>query len=1189
MPMYFGKKLLMMAVLGLSAAGASAEIVDGVRQQPLPVKSQLTYDEAMYLFNTGAKQFFLGANDWSTRASVGNKGYQVTITDNGDGSVLFRDRVETQNNEIKCVFADPWAPDGETLPAGNVWVDNSGAPNRFWALTNIGDDIYRFSVSSVNPDCNDANTVLGLKKSDPTDTRLYWNLAPEDAIADWYFVKIEDYEAYLTVFANFAAAQNLKAVIDEAKAGGIDVSAEEKVYLDESSSVDTINEAIASVKEKIAAGEEGKVTADSPVDKTSLIVNPSYDNNKNEGWSGDAPAFQSYTDAEFYQKKFNTYQNITGAPKGVYALNVQAFYRSGFSDVAYNNYKAMTQYDAKLYAEAGGDRVTADIVNPFSQALTEAKGMNESSVVGEDGVTYFIPNNMETAEAYFMDGLYQNKVFFATEDGDMTIGMMKDNSDTPDGNWVLYDNWGLTYYGNGADAYTMWLDEAKKAAKDYSNLPDDVLITGSVLASYNNTIAGLSSASSKSDVLAAINTINEEAALVDANIAAWKAYNELLAKARIIANDGQISGDDKDALADYIEFEASEITGDLALSTDDVIAETEKVKTMYDNAIKNGIAEGTDVTEKYLVNADFETANKGWIVEKANGGNVTYGGTATNKCFEAWNNSKFDIYQEVTGAPVGVYEISVQGFYRYGRGNTAYEAYQNGTAPNDAVNIYVNNNNAHFKSVFDEPVANGELYTNADPTKAADAYVDPNNEYWYPNDMRTGSEAFANGMYVATSFGVVANAGDVLRIGVKGATNQLGDSWAIWDNFKMVFQGTKAEIVQPLLYDAIVSMQEAINNANRVGKSTLEAANIILDVANAAISSNDGKAMFTSLCEIIDAKNSLIESASLFTKLVQKNDDLYSAWLSSAATEVVKSEAANLYTEIKNGIENKTLNNEDAEAYIAAIDKMIIKLGIPADAENASDDNPVNLTTLIQTPNFEKDGANSIEGWNADGYNFGNDDTQKSALLVEFFGKAFDLNQTIVGLPNGTYKVSVNAFYRFGSTAEDWAKYSEDPNTQGNAYLYATSGAETNQTSVALLSSGACEDNGYGGTSNIEGTELYVPNDMVSANLYFQDLDAYKNDVIVKVVDNELTIGIKLAEEDVVDKNWVILDNWTLTYYGENSNIGTGVEGVEVAEPAKVEIYNVNGMKTKGFSKGVNIVKMTSKDGAVKFSKVNIK
>ena len=1176
MPMYFGKKLLMMAVLGLSATGASAEIVDGVRQQPLPVKSDLALDTEMYMFNTGAKMFFAAGEPYGTRGQLSDAPYTVKIIDNGDGTYLLQDYV-VKFSKFMCTFAD-----GD---AGNVWVDNDGHDGRFWNFKKGANNNYTIVnfIKSVTEGGETKFTeregqFLGVRNG---DNLLYWNVTADDNV-EWYFVDMADLDAYTALITLFRAAEPLKGVIDEAKAAGIDVSAEEKVYLDESSSVDTINEAIASVKEKLAAAEEGKVTAANPVDKTSLIVNPSYDNNNNTGWSGDAPAFQTWTDAEFYKKKFNTYQNITNAPKGVYKLSVQAFYRSGFSGTAYDNYKNMTQYDAKLYAETGGDRVTADIVNPFSQALTEAKGMNESSVVGGDGVTYYIPNNMETAEAYFMDGLYYNNVFFATEDGDMTIGMMKDNSETPDGNWVLYDNWGLTYYGNGADAYSMWLAEAKKAAKDYSGLSNDVLVTKGVIDAYNEAIAGLTIATCKADVLAAVNTINEEVAKVDANIAAWKAYNDLLAKASVIANDDQIGGKDKEDLADYIDLESEDILGDLALSTDEVIAETEKVQTMYDNAIKNGIAEGTDVTDKYLVNANFETANQGWIVEKANGGNVTYGGTATNKCFEAWNNSKFDIYQEVTGAPVGVYEISVQGFYRYGRGNTAYEAYQNGTAPNDAVNIYVNNNNAHFKSVFDEPVANGELYTGG-------TYIDPNNEYWYPNDMKTGSEAFAEGMYKATSFGVVANAGDVLRIGVKGSTNQLNDSWAIWDNFQMVFQGTKAEVVSPLLSQVIVTLDETLSQGKTVGKTVLANATAALEAANAALSGTDGKAMFNALCNVVDANSAYESSAVLFTSLKDKNADLYASWMISAATESVKGEASALYDEIKSGIENGTLENEDVEAYIAKIEKMIVRLGIPAEAENASDDNPVDMTTLIQTPSFEKDGANSIEGWNADGYNFGNDDTQKSALLVEFFGKAFDLNQTIVGLPNGTYKVSVNAFYRFGSTAEDWAKYSEDPNTQGNAYLYATSGAETKQTSIALLSSGACEDNGYGGTSNIEGTELYVPNDMVSANLYFQDLDAYKNDVIVKVVDNELTIGIKLAEEDVVNNNWVILDNWKLTYYGENSNIGTGVEGVEVAEPAKVEIYNVNGMKTKGFSKGVNIVKMTSKDGAVKFSKVNIK
>ena len=1183
MPMYFGRKLLMMALLGLSATGASAEIVDGVRQQPLPLKSSLAYNTEMYLFNAGAKKFFVGGEPYGTRAQLADTPWQVTIVDNGDGTVLLKDRVETKNNAVMCTFADGWDSDDEDeLPDGNVWVDNDGHDGRFWKITTVGDDIYNIQIaSSVSYAETWPNTFLGVKKGG-ADALLYWNLTAEEGDVNWYFVNMSDIDAYNTLLSAFKAAESLKAVIDEAKVNGIDVAEEEKVYLDESASVETINDAIASVKQKLAAAEEGKVTADNPVDKTSLIVNPSYDSNNNTGWSGDAPAFQSYTDAEFYKKKFNTYQNITGAPKGVYALNVQAFYRSGFSDVAYNNYKAMTQYDAKLYAETGGDRVTADIVNPFSQALTEAKGMNESSVVGEDGVTYFIPNNMETAEAYFMDGLYQNKVFFATEDGDMTIGMMKDNSDTPDGNWVLYDNWGLTYYGNGADAYTMWLDEAKKAAKDYSNLPDDVLITGSVLASYNNTIAGLSSASSKSDVLAAINTINEEAALVDANIAAWKAYNELLAKARIIANDGQISGDDKDALADYIEFEASEITGDLALSTDDVIAETEKVKTMYDNAIKNGIAEGTDVTDKYLVNAKYENGATGWE------GNPTVNGPADNKCAEKFN-TKFDVYQIVKDAPMGVYEVSLQGFYRPGDNSVAWPIYEQNmewTKPT-SICVYINNHTSKLKNIYDERVANGKMFVTEGLVGPAPYVPDPEGDWWFTNDMTNSGIAFTNGLYTSTAIGIVANDGDELRIGIKGEKDNT-NQWVCWDNFRMVYQGTKAESVAPFLNEVLESIDAVLSENTKVGADVLANALAVKGEAEKVKDGTDGKVMFAALRDVLAAVDALNSSASLFKSLSEKNTDLYAAWMVSLATEAVKSDAAALNEEINKALEAGTLNDEDVEAYIAKIESMIIKLGIPAEAENASDENPVPMTSLIKTPSFEKDGSNSIEGWNAEGYNFGNDDTQKAALLVEFYNKKFDLNQTIIGLPNGTYKVTVNAFYRFGSTAEDWAKYNEDNNTVGNAFMYTTTGGETIAVPVALLSSGAAEDNSFSGTSQIADTELYVPNDMVSANAYFSELGAYLNEIIVKVVDNELTIGIK--QEENVGNDWVILDNWTLTYYGENSSkdVTTEIEGVETSS-AKVEIFNVNGMKTKGFSKGVNIVKMTSKDGSVRFSKVNVK
>ena len=113
MPMYFGRKLLMMALLGLSATGASAEIVDGVRQQPLPLKSSLAYNTEMYLFNAGAKKFFVGGEPYGTRAQLADTPWQVTIVDNGDGTVLLKDRVETKNNAVMCTFADGWDSDDE--------------------------------------------------------------------------------------------------------------------------------------------------------------------------------------------------------------------------------------------------------------------------------------------------------------------------------------------------------------------------------------------------------------------------------------------------------------------------------------------------------------------------------------------------------------------------------------------------------------------------------------------------------------------------------------------------------------------------------------------------------------------------------------------------------------------------------------------------------------------------------------------------------------------------------------------------------------------------------------------------------------------------------------------------------------------------------------------------------------------
>lgn len=1179
------RNLLIVGTVLFAGTSVTAQVTE--RQKPVPQKSALQYGKAMYLYNVGSKQFFKGANDWNTRGSVGEAGYKVWLTRHLEGgawdnkTVIFKDSVETQK-AIKMVWQ---------AANGDVWVDCASQADTLWTIIPQNDNVYRLAVGAGNPNYNTGNSAdmfLGTKAAEiATNTRVYWNLAAgAESFVDWYFVTATDYAAYQGAWEVYDASVSLKAVLDEARTKGVNVSAQEAVYNNAASTKEQMEQAIKDAKTAIAAAEEGKVTADSPVDKTSLIVNPGYDANKNDGWKGDAPEFQSYTDAEHYDKNYNTYQDIEFAPKGVYALSVSAFYRSGNTDAAYNNFKNNTGYNAKLYAKAGTDSLNANIMNPFKDARTSPTANGE--IEKKDGNnSYYVPNNMSSAAEYFKLGLYAgNRLFFATEDGKMRIGIKKAAKIGAD--WTLFDNWKLTYYGDGADAYTLWLKDVKDNAKV---IDETKLVTKTLVDDYKAYVSGLSAASNRAEVLSAIATLETKAADIDSNMVAWAAYQEALAKGKIVANDDKVVGQDKDELADYVDLESEDILNALVLTTEEVKAETEKLQKMIDDAVKNGITEGADVSDKYLVNANFEKTN-GWVKKAADGGNVNYGGNSANHCYEAWNNRDFDIYQEVSDAPVGVYELSVQGFYRYGRGDNAYNNFTAGTASNDAVSIYVNNNTTRFKSVFEEKVAysgnkTGELYKYEGGNPP---YINPDSTYWYPNDMAVAATAFANGLYKVSSFGVVAKQGDKLRVGVKGNTGQLNDSWAIWDNFKMVFQGTKAEVVKPLLESEKETGAAVAATGDVMGTNAKAYIDGAISAAGTALAGNDGPTMFAALTELLNAKDSVGKSVALFKTLAAKRDELSSAAATSAAVQATKDEAGNVLEAIIAGLDVKNLTDAQAKDYVAKVDELVAKLAIPAEAAGASDENPVDLTSAIKTPGYEKNGANSVEGWNGTGYNFGNDDTQKGQLLLEFFNKKFDHNQTIIGLPNGTYQVKVNAFYRFGNGQEDYDKYTADNNISGNAFMYAVAGGDSLKTSVKLLASGARDtDPGYTGVSRIGTTGKYVPNDMVSANAYFLDGD-YQNSLIVKVTDGKLTIGIR---QDVkVDNDWVIMDNWTLTYFGKNSiQEPTAIEGVEdnASAVAKTEYFNLNGAKKNGLTQGINIVKMTMKDGAVKVSKVIVK
>ncbi len=1161
----------------MTSTQAALTVTERTLSVPDPTPSAAIIDgtTVQYLYNVGTKSYFLGANDWNTRASVSSaKGYKVKLTSTGDNTISITDSVETKKGWFK-VFTDG--------PA-SIWVDNnSGANSGTWVLTAGADNTFTISNTAAVV----ADSLLGVVSG--ADTRVYlYPPTKENFNTTWYAVSSVDYatniETRTSLLAVFNASELLWAALVEADAAGVEASAlaqYEAVYANADATVEDLNAATVAVKEILKNYQASQATAKDPKDMTSLIVNSDFAANNATGWSGTALAFQSYADAEHYNKTYDTYQEISGMPLGVYALNAQAFYRAGGTADSYSDYKNGKAQNALLYAvnkvaaEGVSDTLTIPITNNFYGIQPNTSlGGNEANVKDGDD-TYYVPNNMATAKTYFDAGYYKdNKVLFAVTEGTALIGVKKTVSLGND--WTIFNKFGLTYYGKGADAYQLWNDDMLSGAPTYDQ--SVVFVTPAVVDAYEAVKASVATASTYEQVKANLSSLDDAMAAVDANIAAWQSYNDEIALSKVITGGDQYQGDDVNILADYIEMDAPDILEAKSLTTEQIIAEAAKLKTLRENAVQNSIQPGADVTE-LLKNVDFSKGKDGWTFKAASGGNVTANSSA--KCAEAWNNSDFDIYQTVENAPVGAYKISVQGFYRRGRDDAAWKFYFDPTTgdklptvPETPAYVYLNASKTPLANVFEYKVAKDEnYYTGAFYTDAFD--------YCFPNDMADAGLAFDKGNYLINAVGLVAKKGDAMRIGMKGCTNQEGDSWAIFTRFKLTYMGYDVDVIKPQLQASVA----AVDLTKPMGTDVKAKAQELIAAANAALEATDGKVMFNALAGITEYGDSIDASVALFAKMQTTADDLENLVAESTAAANVKTDAAAYIDEVRTNLAGYT--NAQANAAIAKLADHRYLLSLPAGYENATDESPVDLTGLMQTPDFSKDNTNSIEGWqNTTGYSFGNSGTQKGALCVEFYEKDFDMYQDVT-VPNGTYQVTAYAFDRYKSADGDYDQYAAG--TESLAKLYVKSGDKEVVKPIEHLASdinAATEAIGSGAETtynNNAGVKYNVPNDIVATRAYF-DMGRYVNGVNIKVTDGKLRIGVRQADHET--GCWVIMDEFKLWYLGTSSTAIEGgwndVKGVEtVGETQKVEIFTADGVKHNSYQNGLNIVVTTDANGNV--------
>ena len=957
---------------------------------------------------------------------------------------------------------------------------------------------------------------------------------------------------------------------------------------------------------------------------SSKIVNAHFDNaDATTGWSGDAFGRGGTVSdgAEHYSKNYDTYQKITGLTPGIYAIGVYGYYRAGnYGGDAENHWLANDEASkyAKLYGKVGDAYYEKPIVSVMSGAQAENQNAGDMAVTYTDPetqepVTVYVPNTMATADYYFHTlKQYANQLFVAVDEaGELIIGVKKTSQ--IGGDWSMFDDFSLTYYGAGADAYQMMLDEALKNYGDIT-IDEGVVYTEAYLTAYQESLKGEKVAATQADVDRIFGAIDGAYQALQKNIALWKEWKETAQNAfeKYVVNDKYQYCESVWELADLVEpsGEYEEILDAHDWTNEEIEASIAYIKELIAKLVeeqKTAIKEGDDVTYM-LVNPDFESGvqrgaadpNKntgdygtavGWHADKKANGNFTPGPAdkdndpTVNHAFESWHCWDFDLWQEVENAPEGVYVINVQGYVR-NETNGHVRDYDPSIIP---IKLYMNNSTANFPDVFSEQVPEDKYDENGNlPVIESWSWSDN-----YPNSMGAAGLCFDWGMYKVQTYGLVKK-GDNMRIGVKGKMN--GDWWCIWDNFQLTYEGYNAEFVEPALDEALAQ----ISLDKPMGKTVYEQASTLNDKAAEAKASKDGRTMFQMLADITDVAAAITESVTLFTRLNAANETFQEA-IQYGTNEIEKATAQALHDKIDAGVMNHEFDDEEVYGLLELIAKLTTRVNLPENMADASDANEVECTAAIVNPTYAD--------YNDNGWTGGAGGTDGGNMNAEMFNKTFNYYQTIMGLDAGTYAVSVQGYFRHGTATEDYKDFIENGNKNSYAYLYAVGANDTvsvpmhREASQAVPTDAATADelpidwvfaaepvDGVGG--------MMVPNMMSTAAEAFMGDEQYNyagNRVIVKVgSDGKLTIG--LIKKENYANDWVIWSNWQLFYYGPNSSknesdnaMGISSLDADAQQAAKVEFFSMNGARLSAPGKGIVIMRQTMSDGTVKVRKLIVK
>lgn len=649
------------------------------------------------------------------------------------------------------------------------------------------------------------------------------------------------------------------------------------------------------------------------------------------------------------------------------------------------------------------------------------------------------------------------------------------------------------------------------------------------------------------------------------------------------------------------------------LVKEDITDKTHKtpVKDMISKFIAENVQDGDDITI-LMENPDFAGSTTGW---QRNGGSkaLDYGPSNRNTLdmedgkngflptgmAEVWHGS-FDAYQTLTGLPAGLYTLTVN-------------ACQRGDDDSDETALFygiVNDQETHklLMSVYDDPApemlfdTDGIMANGAENSGKWPSIENPNGEGWIPNGKGSANYHLNAGFYLNTLNVLMSEGGD-LTFGIKD-TNTTG--WAVMDNFKIVYHTLDNKLALAAAIEGLIEVAQGLTDlTDPADEAMYKSVKTAKDVVEAidATSTEDAKSAFDALAAAIDDARANIKIQADYENEFWDFCGIYDEFKDNAIPAVAKrADEANAKYDIV-----KTFTTEEIKALIDEMKYLAEALLVPAEAAEATDDVPFDMTDAVLVTkgvdvdfeDFESVGANKdYPGWSGSKFGTGGG---TAGPVGERWNQSngFNTYVDLKGLPEGMYSLSCDGAYRIGGSvgSADWDVVYNEGTTDQYAYLYAEAAGVKEFAILPNIAEGKlteeeCADNGIDNTANCDSynasiptgevdslgnditttVKYYFPNQLYTADQWMQ-AGFFKNTVVNFKVGADGNARIGIRREKGQGNNWCFVDNFKLTYYGADSKIlPTDIEGIAIV-PAAKGIYTISGVRVNSMNKaGLYIV-----------------